>query len=228
MKIIFLTLSVLIFHTAIGQVENFDLLVKNIESSNIRTITKFFKSKRLPNGEKKYQLEFDKEGRLISIEEYEYFMGTEPIVMRQEIKYNEKGKEVAYHIKAPDGSTATDTLIYNDLDSLIKKQRIVKGQVVRTWNYSDKQGKNDEFKEFDKNGNLIKLTESNGDFTTYEYNSNENLTQKIKFQEGKENTKYVYKYNNKGRLTISETYLLYIGNGTNSPLTYYFEYEEFE
>lgn len=229
MKQILLILSVFLFGSSFGQVDNYDLLTKDIESSNIKTITKFRESKKFPNGEKKFKLEFNKEGQLVSIEEYDYPMGPDnPIVMRQEIKYNQEGKKIATHIKAPGGSTAIDTLIYDSQNNLIEKQRIANGQVVRTWNYSDKKEDDDEQKEFDDNGNLIKITESDDNYTTYEYDSDGNLTQEIEYQDGEEHTKYTFQYDKNGRLTSMETYLLYIGDGTKEPLTYYVEYEEFE
>lgn len=229
MKQILLLLSIFVFSSSFGQVDNYDLLTKNIESSNIKTITKFRNSKKFPNGEKKFKLEFNKEGQLVAIEEYEYPMGPDnPIVMRQEIKYDEEGKKVATHIKAPGGSTAIDTLIYDEQANLIKKQRIANGQVVRTWDYSDKKEGNGEQQEFDDDGNLIKLKESDGDYTTYKYDSNGNLTLELEYQDGEEHTKHTFKYDKNGRLTNMETYLLYLGDGTNDPLTYYFEYEEFK
>ncbi len=229
MKQILLILSVFVFSSSFGQVDNYDLLTKNIESSNIKTITKFRESKKFPNGEKKFKLEFNKEGQLVSIEEYDYPMGPDnPIVMRQEINYDQEGKKVATYIKAPGGSTAIDTLIYDSQNNLIEKQRIANGQVVRTWNHSDKQEDDDEQKEFDDDDNLIKLTESDNSYTTYKYDSNGNLTQELKYKDGEEHTKHTFKYDKNGRLTDMETYLPYIGDGTNDPLTYYFEYEEFK
>jgi len=229
MKQIIFILSIFIFSSTFGQVENYDLLTKNIKSSNIMTITKYRKSNKFPNGEKKFKLEFNKERQLILIEEYEYPMGPEnPIVMRQEIKYDKEGKKVAILIKAPGGNTAIDTLIYNDNDDLIKKQRIAGGQVVKTWDYSNPKKDNEKQKEFNENGHLVKLSESIDNYITYKYDSNGNLTQELEFQEGKEHTKYSYRYDKNGRLMVIETYLLYIGDGTNEPLSYYFEYEEFK
>jgi YD repeat-containing protein len=229
MKQMLLILSVFVFSSSFGQVDNYDLLTNNIETSNIKTITKFRESKKFPNGEKKFKLEFNKEGQLVSIEEYDYPMGPDnPIVMRQEIKYDQEGKKVATHIKAPGGSTAVDTLIYDNQDNLVEKQRIANGQVVRTWNYSDTKEDDEEQKEFDDDGNLIKITESADNYTTYNYNSNGNLTQELEFQDGEEHTKYTFTYDKNGLLTNMETYLLYIRDGTNAPLNYYFEYEEFK
>lgn len=228
MKQVLLILSVFVFNSSFGQVDNYDLLTKNIKSSNIKAISKFRRSKKFPNGEKKFKLEFNKEGQLVSIEEYSYPVGPDnPIVMRQEIKYDQEGKKVATHIKAPGGSTATDTLIYDSQNNLVKKQRITNGVVIRTWDYSDKKEVNDEQKEFDENDNLLKITKSNGDYTTYKYDSNGNLTQELEYQDGKEHTKYTFKYDKNDRLIEMETYPIYIGDGTNDPLTYYFEYEEF-
>lgn len=229
MKQFLLILSIFIFNSSFGQVDNYDLLTKNIMSSNVKTITKYQNSKKFPNGEKEFKLEFNKEGQLVSLEEYEYPMGPEnPIVMKQEIKYDEDGRKVLTHIRASGGSTSFDTLIYDDQNVLIKKQRIANGQVVRTMDYSNKIENNDEQKVLDDKGNLVKLTDSDGDYTTYEYDSNRNLSQEIEFQDGEEHTKYIFKYNNNGRLTNMETYLLYIGDGTKATLTYYFEYEEFK
>lgn len=221
-------LSIFVSSSSFAQVDNYDLLTKNIESSNIKTITKFHKSKKYPNGKKEFKLEFNKEGRLVSIEEYEFPIGPDnPIVMRQEIHYNHEGKKVATHIKSPDGSTAIDTLIYDEQARLIKKQRISNGQIVKTWDYSDKKENSVQQKEFDNDGKLIKLKDSNEDYIIYQYDSNGNLTQEIEYREGKEHTKHTFKYDANNRLTNIETYLLYIGAGTNDPLTYYFEYEVF-
>ena len=226
-KILFL-LSVFAFNISFGQVDHYDILSKNIESSNIQSITKFRESKKFPNGEKKFKLEFNQQGQLISIEEYEYPMGPDnPMVMRQEINYNGEGVKVATHINAPGGSTAVDTLIYNDNGDLTQKQRIVNGQVVRTWDYTSKK-KDENKKEFDDNGKLLKLIEPNGDYTTYEYDSNGNLTKELQFQEGKEHTKYTFEYDKDNLLSKMKTYLLYIGDGTTAPLSYYFDYKKNE
>jgi YD repeat-containing protein len=228
MKKILLLLSVFTFNISFGQVDNYDILSKNIESSNIHSITKFRESKKFPNGEKKFKLEFNQQGQLISIEEYEYPMGPDnPMVMKQEIDYNGEGVKVATHINAPGGSTAVDTLIYNDNGDLTQKQRIVNGQVVRTWDYTNKK-KDENKKEFDDNGKLLKLIEPNGDYTTYEYDSNGNLTKELQFQEGKEHTKYTFEYDKDNILTKIKTYLLYIGDGTTAPLNYYFDYKKNE
>ena len=228
MKHIFLIFSIFIFNLSYSQVENFDLLTKNIKSTNIKFITKYRESKKFPNGEKKFKLEFNKQGQLLSIEEFEFPMGPDnPIVMRQEIKYSKTGKKIATHIKAPDGSVAVDTLIYNDKGDLIQKQRIANGKLVRTWDYTNKK-KVEDRKEFDNKGNLIKLTVSEGNYTIYEYDSIGNLTQELQFQDDKHHTKHTYQYNKNGRLIKLNTYLLYIGDGTNKPLIYYFEYEEYE
>jgi len=155
-------------------------------------------------------------------------MGPEnPMIMGQEIQYNGQGLKVATHINAPGGSTAVDTLIYNKNGDLTQKQRIVKGQVVRTWDYTNKK-KDENKKEFDDNGKLLKLTESNGDYTTYEYDSNGNLIKELQFQEGKEHTKYTFEYDKDNLLTKMKTYLLYIGDGTTAPLSYYFNYKKNE
>ena len=226
-KILFL-LSVFAFNVSFGQVDNYDILSKNIESSNIQSITKFRESKKFPNGEKKFKLEFNQQGQLISIEEYEYPMGPDnPMVMKQEINYNGKGMKVATHINAPGGSIAVDTLIYNVNDDLTQKQRIVNGQVARTWDYTNKK-KDENKKEIDDNGKLLKLIEPNGDYTTYEYDSNGNLTKELHFQEGKEHTKYTFEYDNDNLLSKMKTYLLYIGDGTTAPLSYYFDYKKNE
>jgi len=228
MKQTLLISLIFIFSSTFGQVDNYDLLTKNIESSNIHFVTKYRESKKFPNGEKKFRLEFNQKRQLVTIEEFEYPMGpVNPIVMRQEIKYNEAGKKVAIHIIAPGGRQAVDTLIYSDKGDLIKKQRIANGEVVRTWDYNNKK-KDDGKKEFDSNGKLIKITKSDGDFTTYSYDSNGNMTQELQFQEGEEHTKYTFEYDDKGQLTKLKTYLLYIGDGTKPPLIYYFEYDEFE
>jgi YD repeat-containing protein len=228
MKHIFLILSIFVFNLSYSQVDNFDLLTKNIKETNIKFITKYRESKKFPNGEKKIKLEFNKQGQLLSIEEFEFPMGPDnPIIMRQEIKYDKTGKKIATHIIAPDGSMAVDTLIYNDKGDLIQKQRIANGKLVRTWDYTNKQKVEDK-KEFDNKGNLIKLTKSEGNCTIYEYDTTGNLTQEVQFQDGKEYTKNTYQYDKNGRLIKLNIYLLYIGDGTNEPLTYYFEYEVFE
>ncbi|PIQ16098.1 MAG: hypothetical protein COW67_04820 [Flavobacteriales bacterium CG18_big_fil_WC_8_21_14_2_50_32_9] len=203
-------------------------MTKNIKSTNIKFITKYRESKKFPNGEKKFKLEFNKQGQLLSIEEFEFPMGLDnPIVMRQEIKYSKTGKKIATLIKAPDGSVAVDTLIYNDKGDLIQKKRIANGKLVRTWDYTNKK-KVEDRKEFDNKGNLIKLTVSEGNYTIYEYDSIGNLTQELQFKDDKHHTKHTYQYNKNGRLIKLNTYLLYIGDGTNKPLIYYFEYEEYE
>jgi YD repeat-containing protein len=185
-------------------------------------------STKFPNGEKKFKLEFNKQGQLLSIEEFEFPMGPDnPIVMREEIKYDKTGKKIATHIKAPDGSMSVDTLLYNDKGDLIQKQRIVNGKLVKTWDYTNKK-KVEEKKEFDNKGNLIQLTESEGNYILYEYDPTGNMKQEQQFQDGKEHTEHTYEYDKKGRLIKINTTLLYIGDGTSKPLIYYFEYEEFE
>ena len=228
MKHIFLIIFIFNFNFGYGQVDNYDLLTKNIESTNIKSITKYRESKKFPNGEKIFKLEFNKQGKLMTIEEFDYQMGPDnPITMRQEIKYNETGNKVAIYAKAPDGSTAIDTLIYNDKGEYIQKQRIVNGKIVKTWDYTNKR-KVDAIKEFDVKGNLVKLIESEGNYTTFKYDSTGNLIQELQFQDGKEHTKNIFQYNKNSRLIKMNTYLLYIGEGTNEPLTYYFEYEIYE
>lgn len=74
MKQILLILSVLVFSSSFGQVDNYDLLTKNIESSNIKSITKFRNFEKFPNGERKFKLEFNEEGQLVAVEEYEHPM----------------------------------------------------------------------------------------------------------------------------------------------------------
>ena len=148
-----------------------------------------------------------------------------PIVMRQEILYDVKGRKIATHIKAPDGSIAVDTLIYNYKSELIEKRRVVNGQVVRTWDYSNKKKDDKNEKEFDDNGKLVKLIETDEKYITYSYDSNNNVIQELQFQEGKEHAKYTFEYDKNNRLTSMKTYLIYIGDGTDEPLTYYFEYE---
>lgn len=227
MKQILFILSICVFSPSFGQVDNYDLLTKDVESSNIKSITKFEKSKRFPNGEKKFKLEFNKEGKLVLIEEYNYPMEPDnPFVMRQEINYDQEGRKVSTHIKAPDGSTAIDTFIYNNQNKLSEKQRLVNKQVVRAWSCLDVK-EDDEQKEFDDDGNLIKLIESDSNYTTYKYDSNGNLTQELNYQDREEHTKYTFKYDKSGQLTGMETYLLYLGGETNVLLEYYFEYERF-
>lgn len=229
MKQILLILSFFIISTSYGQVDNYDLLTKNMESSNIKSITKLHESRHFPNGEKIFKLEFNKQQQLMAIVEYQYLTGPDnPIVLRQEIRYDETGKKAAIFYKAPDGNTATDTLLYNDQNDLIKKLRIVNGKVVRSWDYSGKKEIDDAKKEFDDKGKLVKMTKANGDYTTYTYDLNDNLTQELRFQDAKEHEKYTFQYNKNSRLTNMETYLLYIGDGTKDPLKYYFEYEYFD
>ncbi len=227
MRHIFLILSIFVFNLGYSQVDNFDLLTKNIKSSNIKFITKYRESKKFPNGEKKFKIEFNNQCQLLSIDEFEYHMGPDnPIVMRQELKYDKTGKKISTYLKSPDGSLAIDTFIYSNKGDLIQKLRIANGKLVRTWDYNNKK-KVEYKKEFDSNGNLIKLTESDRNYTTYQYDSAGNMTLEQQFEDGKEHTKHTYQYNKNGRLIKLNTYLLYIGDGTNKPLTYYFEYEEY-
>mgnify|MGYP000097232702 CR=1 FL=1 len=229
MKQALIVISIFIFNLSFGQVENYDLLTKNIELLNVKSITKIRKSRKFPDGEKKFKLEFNRRGQLVSIEEYEHPMGPDsPMVMRQEIRYNEEGRKVSIHIEAPGGSTAIDTLFYDSQNIMIKKQRIVKGKVVRTWNYSNNTEESDAQKEFDRKDHLVKLVGSNGDSTIYNYYADGNLSQELEFKEGEEHTKCTFQYDKDGRLTSMETYLLYIGDGTGNPLVYYFEYEEYK
>ncbi len=228
MRQILLILSILIFNTGFGQVDNFDILTKNIESSNVKSITKYRESKKFPNGQKKFKIEFNKNKKLVAIEEYKFPMGPDnPIVMRQDIRYDSIGRKCATYMKAPDGSIAIDTLIYNANGECINKQRFVNGKIVKTWDYSEKKKKN-ENKVSDDNGLLLTHIKSDSDSTTYKYDTNGNLIQELQFEDGKEHTKYTFQYDNNGRLINMETYLLYIGDGTNDPLKYYFEYEEFQ
>jgi YD repeat-containing protein len=92
--------------------------------------------------------------------------------------------KVATHINAPVASTAVDTLKYNDNGNLTQKQRIVNGQIVRTWNYTNKK-KDENKNEFDDNSKLLKSTETSGDYTIYEYDSNGNLIKELQFREVK-------------------------------------------
>jgi YD repeat-containing protein len=228
MKQNFLILSIFVFKLSYCQVDNFDLLTKNIDGTNIKSITKYLEWKGYPNGEKRFKLEFNKQGQLLSIEQYEYPMGPDnPGVMRQEIEYDKTGKKIATLIIAPDGSIAVDTLIFNDKGDLIQRQRIVNGETVKTWDYPTKQ-KVEDTKEFDNRGNLIKSTESDESYTIYEYDKTGNLTKETQFQDGKEHTRNTYQYDKNGRLIELKVYLLYINDGANAPLTYYFEYEYFE
>lgn len=226
MKQISLIISFFIFNLSYGQVDNYDLLTKNIEFSNIKSITKYIESKKFPNGQKEFKLEFNNQGKLLSIDEFEYPTGPEnPMVMRQLLKYDQTGKKIANYIKAPEGSIAIDTFIYNNKGDLIKQQRIINGEIVRTWDYTNKK-KVEVKKEFDNKQNLIKLTKFEGNYILYQYDSTGNMTQEIQFQEGKEYQKYTYQYDKNERLIKLNVYLLYAATGlTGEPLTYYFEYE---
>ena len=229
MKKILLVLLLLIFNRGFGQVDNYDILTKNIESSNIKTITKYFESKKYPNGQKEFKIEFNKKGQLISIDEYRYPMGPDnPIIMRQEIKYDSIGRKSKIYIHAPDGSIAIDTFIYNEKGELLSKQRLVNKEIVKTWNYSSNKKIDKEQKEYDNKGNLIKLIKANGDSTVFEYDLLGNLIYETRFQDGKPHTKYTFEYNRKNQLINMKTYLLYIGDGKKEPIKYYFEYEELE
>jgi YD repeat-containing protein len=97
---------------------------------------------------------------------------------------------------------------------------MVDGQVVKTKEYSNDDT---DKKEFDKNGNLVKLEERNGDISKYKYDSKNNLIEEIKLVDGKENEKSVYEYDNKNLLIKKETFLHYAK--LSEPLKYYFEYE---
>jgi len=229
MKYILLISSLFIFKISSSQVENFDILTKHIHISKIKSITRFSESKGFPNGEKEFNHFFDKEGKLISTEEFDYPMGPgNPIVMRQEIKYNSESKKTATYIKAPDGSIAIDTLFYGNNGDLIKKQRLVNNQIVRTWDYSNKKKEESLDQKFDNKGRLVKSTKSDGTFTTYKYDRFGNLTQELRFQAGKEYEKYLFEYDKENLLTKMQVYLLYIRDVAKDPLRYYFEYEFFE
>ncbi len=228
MKHIFLIFLIFVVNLGFSQVDNIDLLTNNIKSKNIKSITKYSESKEFINGEIEFKLEFNKEGKLLTIEEYKYPMGPDnPIIMKQEIKYNEKGNIIAYYIKSPDGRNAIDTLIYNDKDEYIQKQRIINGEIVKIWeNPNNKNG--DEKKEFDSKGNIVKLIESEVNYTIYKYDSSKNLIQEKQFVDGKENTKNIFQYDKKGRLISMKVYLLYIRGGKRVPLVFFFRYEEYE
>jgi antitoxin component YwqK of YwqJK toxin-antitoxin module len=228
MKQIFLIISIFIFNLSYAQVENYDLLTKNIESLNIKSITRYKESKEFPKGEKEFKLEFNKQGQLLSIDEFIYPTGPDkPVSMRQEFKYDLTGKKIAALIKSPDGSIAVDTFIYNDKACLIQKRRIINDKLVRTWDYTN-QKKTEVKNEFDVKGNLVKSTESEGNYSIFQYDSMGRMTQELQFRDGKEHTKHIYLYDKNGRLIKSYTYLLYIGGGENKPISYYFEFEEFE
>ncbi len=227
MSRLFFLVFVLILKTGICQVPNFDILSKDVKSLKIRTITKFHESNKFPNGEKIFKCEFDTNGLLISTEAYEYPMGPQnPITMKRDYVYNNQGKNVAIMSIAPGGSTAIDSLIYDEQGRLIRKVRYQNGQVVQTKEYSTSTNPKNKKRTFDQRGNLIEETSSDSTYTQYKYDAQNNLIEEIEFENEKEYKRTSYLYNENGQLITMKIYLLYISKDIK-PLQYYFEYETF-
>lgn len=225
MQKIILLFSIIIYAPCFAQVENYELLTKHIQSSNIRTITKFVNVGSFK--EKIFKIEFNKNEQLVTIEDYRYIQDTIHIlVMRQEIKYDKNNNKNAVYIKAPDGSSVVDTFIYDKKNTLIGKRRVLNGNVVKSWDYFGTKTEEEIKKEFDQKGNLIKLIEGESNYINYTYDDSGNLIKEIQTKDGKENKMMTYQYDKENQLNSINVYLLYIAND-KKPIKYSFEYEYF-
>ncbi|MCZ4409074.1 hypothetical protein O3Q51_09655 [Cryomorphaceae bacterium 1068] len=223
MKHLILLFSFCLTLSSFAQEAPYDFFSKTAEGSNVKTITQFQHSEESSEKVKTSELKLNEEGQLVSVEDYQYPVGSDkPIILRQEMKYDQEGRRVATYVEVVNLGTFIDSMIYNDQNELIKKQIIEDGEVLQTLDYSEKLEK----KEFDENGNLVKFTNKNRDYTTYTYNSDDQLTEEFHFKDGKELMKHSYRYDEKGFLASMET-LLYNEKATKDLFTYSFAYEEF-
>jgi YD repeat-containing protein len=205
MKQTLILLSLLIAQAGYSQMDLYAFFSERIDASDVKTITLYQESEDSPEGTKTTEIQYNEQGQLVTIEEYQHVPTTsQPIVLRQEFKYDEEGRHVAGYIqvvnlkKAP----AVDTLIYNDRGEVVKRQMLVEGEVRKTEDYPNRQ----IIKTYNAVGKIVKLTHQNGESTTYGYNSKGQCTEEISFHDGEETVKHLFEYNADGQLSRITTY----------------------
>jgi len=210
------------------QVDNFDILNKHVTLLKIKTISKFFKSDNHSINEKQFQCEFDVNGKLETLKEFQ--RGPLPeshLEMVESYKYDSTGQKEAAYIIAPDGSLAIDTFIYDDQKFLVRKIRMSNGKVVRTKNYSRGEIKAFPKMEYDNEGQIIKEFVTDGNYNIFIYDSARNKIEEIEYQADNKYTRTIFRDDYKGLLSGADVYLLYMSADVE-PLKYYFEYEFYQ
>lgn len=227
MKPICTLLAILIINCGFGQVDNYDLLAKNIPSSGIKSITKYERMNFHNRIEKKFMIEFDTNGKLMLAEKYAYDFPFDDqcyLQKKSEFVYSSAGNNVAMHETIPGISLTIDTLIYNERNELIEKRRIVNGIVRQTWDYSAKMEDDIDERVYDARGNLIKEIYNYENYTTFAYDSKNNLIEWVIIRDDKILSMEIYEYDSNNRLiAMDKCYKSKIEAAL--PMRYYFEYK---